>query len=671
MESTLPQPLNALELRREHLEELLRSESFERSAKLSRLLRRLVEPTLAGASQPIKEQILGIEVFERPTDWDPQTDSIVRVHVNRLRLTLRSYYADQNPPPPVRFEIPKGSYTARCVLTSVGDSASSHVRSTIASKQERFSDRAPLPQCAGPGLHEIRLQRLTYERGDLTNAAFSPDGESVVYSARWQGEPVSIYSQRIGQKYSRPLGLPSGKLRDVSATGQLLFTMGEGSIGTLAQAGLSGGPWREIVGSVSDAVWLPDNKSIAAARLEDGSMRVELPLGNPIHHFASNQTDIRLSVDPSGQRVAFVDSSLARLDFCTADVSRAVQRISKGWRVAGGIIWLSSDRLLISGARRGVAAVYSLDLQGTEESIYPTPTTWNLYDRSRDGRVLASCVDSRLHVAFRTLSMQSEERMSSLVNTRLVGLTPDAKFAVLMDLLGDGVARNSPILLTALPTGHPVQVAEGCYPQLAPDGHAVLCLERTQSETILVVTPIPSGLPRRFPLESGRRYHSAEFGDTTDRFIVHLINDDGSLQSHVLGAQSGRLTPIPGTRYITQVAPNGSWGVVPGGSELRISHLETGEIRSICSLRAGWSPVRWSTHGTEIFVFEPSDDCATGNVSRINIQTGEQNSWFSLRPADSVGAYLLRWLDVTPDGRSYAYTYQQDLSDLYILDGLT
>ena len=398
--------------------------------------------------------MLGIEVFDRPTDWDPQTDSIVRVHVNRLRLTLRSYYADQNPPPPVRFEIPKGSYTARCVLTSIQDSVPSHVSNKIASKQERSSDRAPLSQCVRQGFHEIRLQRLTYERGDLTNAAFFPDGESVVYSARWRGEPVSIYSQRIGQKYSRPLGLPSGKLRDVSTTGQLLFTLGEGSIGTLAQAGLSGGPWREIVDGVSDAVWLPDNKNIAAARLADGSIRVELPLGNPIHHFASNQTDIRLSVDPSGQRVAFVDSSLARLDFCTAEVSGSVQRVSKGWRVAGGILWLSPDRLLISGARRGAAAVYSLDLHGTEGSIYPTPTTWNLYGRSPGGRVLASCVDSRLHVAFRTLSMQSEERMSSLVNTRLVGLTPDARFAVLMDLLGDGVTRNSSILLTALPTGH-------------------------------------------------------------------------------------------------------------------------------------------------------------------------------------------------------------------------
>ena len=68
------------------------------------------------------------------------------------------------------------------------------------------------------------------------------------------------------------------ELRDVSETGQLLFTLGEGFIGTLAQAELSGGPWREIVDGVLDAIWLPDNKHIAAARLEDGEMRVELPL---------------------------------------------------------------------------------------------------------------------------------------------------------------------------------------------------------------------------------------------------------------------------------------------------------------------------------------------------------------------------------------------------------
>ena len=479
-----------------------------------------------------------------------------------------------------------------------------------------------------------------------------------------------MYSQRIGQKHSRPLGLPPGKLRDVSATGQLLFTLGEGATGVLAQAELSGGPYRQIVDGVSDAVWLPDNKNIAAARFEGGSMQVELPLGNPIHRMGSDQADIRLSPDETGERLAFVDTSLGRVDFCIAEASGAVQRISKGWRVTGGILWLSPDRLMLSGARRGPAAVYAVDLHGAEQSIYPTPILWNLYDRSPGGRVLASCVDSRLHVAFRTSSMHSEERVSSLVNTRLVGLTPDSKHAVLMDLLSHGMDRNSPILVVALPDGEPVQVAEGCYPQLSPDGKSVICLERTQSATVIVVTPIPSGLTRRYSLDSGRKYHSAEFGGTMDRFIVHLIDDDCGLHSHVLDIPSGRWTPVPGKRYITQVAPHADWGVVPGGSELRIANLRTGEMRSICSLRTGWSPVRWSTNAQELFVFEPGDDFATGNVSRINIQSREQNPWLTLHPSDNVGAYLLKWLDVTPDGRSYAYTYQQDLSDLYILDGL-
>ena len=279
-------PIDPAELKREHLQQLLNSQTFQRSPKLSQLLRRLVEQTLTGAPYPLKEQLLGIEVFDRPTDWDPQTDSIVRVNVNRLRLILTSYYADENPTTAVRFVIPKGSYTAQCVLLSP---PSPPVSRQLEPSNDRTAPNeqnllcAPTPSMQSkdvPRLPGIRLQRLTSERGDVTNAAFCPDGESVVYSARWGGEPARIFSQRIGQKYSRPLGLPFGELRDVSDTGQLLFTLGEGSIGTLAQAELSGGPWREIVGGVLDAVWLPNNKDVAAARLQDGSIRVELPLGN-------------------------------------------------------------------------------------------------------------------------------------------------------------------------------------------------------------------------------------------------------------------------------------------------------------------------------------------------------------------------------------------------------
>ena len=51
------------ELGRAHLEQVLKSKTFQRSAKLAKLLTRLAEPTLNGTNDPVKEQILGIEVF--------------------------------------------------------------------------------------------------------------------------------------------------------------------------------------------------------------------------------------------------------------------------------------------------------------------------------------------------------------------------------------------------------------------------------------------------------------------------------------------------------------------------------------------------------------------------------------------------------------------------------
>src|SRR5579883_3112714 len=102
--------MNLGEVMREHLQDILASDTFRRSTRLSQLLQRLAEPALNGRGEPIKEQVLGIEVFDRPSNWDPQTDSTVRVHVNRLRQTLSCYYAELKPQAPVRFVIPKGAY---------------------------------------------------------------------------------------------------------------------------------------------------------------------------------------------------------------------------------------------------------------------------------------------------------------------------------------------------------------------------------------------------------------------------------------------------------------------------------------------------------------------------------------------------------------------------------
>ena len=80
------------------------------SDQLKRLLRLVVERTLSGQSDLLKEYNLGLEVFQRPADYDPKVDPIVRVQARRLRSKLEEYYAAEGGHESLVIQIPKGAY---------------------------------------------------------------------------------------------------------------------------------------------------------------------------------------------------------------------------------------------------------------------------------------------------------------------------------------------------------------------------------------------------------------------------------------------------------------------------------------------------------------------------------------------------------------------------------
>ncbi|HET8696701.1 MAG TPA: hypothetical protein VFO94_04410 [Gammaproteobacteria bacterium] len=95
---------------RSELETILASRSFASSTRLSRFLRFVVERTLAGDGERLKEYVLGVEVFDRGADYDPRIDSIVRVEAGRVRTKLEEYYGGEGVAAAVRIRIQKGSY---------------------------------------------------------------------------------------------------------------------------------------------------------------------------------------------------------------------------------------------------------------------------------------------------------------------------------------------------------------------------------------------------------------------------------------------------------------------------------------------------------------------------------------------------------------------------------
>jgi serine/threonine-protein kinase len=88
---------------------------------LCRFLRYVVEETLAGRASGIKEQVLGLEVFDRGQDFNPRLDPIVRVQARNLRSRLAKYYEGPGAMDPIRIELPKGTYIP--VFHQVGPAA--------------------------------------------------------------------------------------------------------------------------------------------------------------------------------------------------------------------------------------------------------------------------------------------------------------------------------------------------------------------------------------------------------------------------------------------------------------------------------------------------------------------------------------------------------------------
>jgi TolB-like protein len=98
---------------RAELERILASKGFATAGRLSRLLRYVVDKTVAGEADQLKEYAVGVEVFDRDANYDTRLDSIVRVEAGRLRTRLDEYYNGEGATSQIRISLPRGGYVAQ------------------------------------------------------------------------------------------------------------------------------------------------------------------------------------------------------------------------------------------------------------------------------------------------------------------------------------------------------------------------------------------------------------------------------------------------------------------------------------------------------------------------------------------------------------------------------
>src|SRR6266498_5634336 len=95
------------------LDDILRSAPFKTSLQCRNLLRYIVEHSLSGLDDSLRERVIGIEVFGRATDYDTAEDPVVRLRAADIRKRLAQYYQAKSEPGEWKIEIPTGSYKAQ------------------------------------------------------------------------------------------------------------------------------------------------------------------------------------------------------------------------------------------------------------------------------------------------------------------------------------------------------------------------------------------------------------------------------------------------------------------------------------------------------------------------------------------------------------------------------
>src|SRR6266481_5786986 len=240
-------------------------------------------------------------------------------------------------------------------------------------------------------------RQLTFRRGTIRSARFAPDGQTIVYSAAWEGNRVEVFTTRPESPQSRSLGLGGAEILAISSTGEMAVSLesrpfaGFMTSGTLARVPLTGGAPRSLLERVQWADWSPNGANLAVIREVAGRFRLEYPIGKVLCEADGWISDVRVS--PNGDYVAFLDHPLLGDDagfVAVVDATGKKRRLGEKWGSIQGLAWRPDSREIWStGATVGFGRyLNAVDLSGRTRLVTRVPGMLTLHDIWRDGRVL-------------------------------------------------------------------------------------------------------------------------------------------------------------------------------------------------------------------------------------------------------------------------------------------
>jgi len=519
------------------------------------------------------------------------------------------------------------------------------------------------------------FRQLTFRRGVVEGAAFAPDGQTIVYAASWDGQPLTVYSTRLDSPESRELGITNADVVGTTAAGDLFVRLGVVRRppfymeGTLARASIAGATPRPLVDNVVGA---SPGTQMAVVRQVDGRFQLEFPIGHVIYQSPTWISEPRVS--PDGSSVAgIVHRSLGdEGQIALFDAAGHNRTLSTGWwSVMHGIAWVPSGREVWFTASRGmVRALFAVDLAGRERIVYAAPIDLQLQDIARDGRVLVATVSQRSEVRG-VLDGEGEERTFSPFDWATSPTLSADGHSVVFDESGEGMrdafdATGNYLVRTGETAA--TRIAEGLWiGRLSPDGRLVSGL--SDNRDAVEVVPIGPGQQRKLPPGGISRYTTnTEWMPDSKRVMFTAVQgSDGTPRTYVqsIDGSGPNALPVTGAR----LSNDGRRLVLAGDGPLTIYDLES-KKRTVVPASDDLRVVGWSPDSTTVYATPREQMPPPLAIYAIEVASGRRRELMRIAPADRTGITAYRVQDVVKDGAAYVLWMVRRQSDLHVISGL-
>jgi eukaryotic-like serine/threonine-protein kinase len=510
-----------------------------------------------------------------------------------------------------------------------------------------------------------RFTQVTFRRGLVWSARFAPDGQTIVYSAAYEGKPTELFLTRAGQAVSRPLNIANAHLLSISSRGDLaLMTKPREmlfiGVGTLARVPLAGGAPREIATDVQDADWSPDGNQLALIRWNDNVIQLEYPAGRVLYKTPRPMWMSAIRVSPGGDQVAFLLHESELLDdrgrVIVLNSAGTIVRRSREFASASGLAWRDKNEIVVSASATDTNNdLYSIDRIGADHLIARGAGRFTLFDAAPSGAILASHEDGRIGIIIRAPGESSERELSWLDGSWVRDISADGR-TILFDEEAAGGGSTARVLTRTVDGAPATDLGPGNAVALSPDGKWALARQRFMHPPRLVLIPTGAGQPR--VVRTGNIEPAERVAFTPDgRYVVMVGNAPGRPQRTYLCDLT--------TSQIRPLTADGVLGMLNDGvsviAKRKFYPFAGGPPKPIPSLQPDERILRFDGQ----YVWTSKDK----SIFRVDLATGQRETIASYGSGSPLQSLFTGPPLLAADGRAYAYTYVTATSNLYVVEG--